>query len=70
MVDPLTKEQAAKQRYGGWAGLPNGRPFDAAHCAYTVQPAASVRFLQCSRKPGHGPDELYCRQHAAKMILR
>ena len=24
------------------------------------------RSHQCNRKPGHGPDEAYCRQHAKK----
>ena len=66
MIDPpKTKEEAAKLRYGVWGGEPNGHAFDPRHCAYEV--SGDWMGYQCYRKPGHGPDGLYCKQHA-KMV--
>jgi len=66
MIDaPKTFREAASRRYGAWAGNPKGRAYMASQCAYSVYP--NERFAipkQCTRKPGHGPDALYCAQHA------
>ncbi len=42
-------------------------PFNPGYCAYEVLDRRQ-RGKQCRNKPGHGPAELYCPQHA-KMIL-
>jgi len=68
---PRTRAEAEKRRYGGWraGGIPSV-PFDPEHCAVEVWPLGYVtpnHAQQCFRAPGHGPDSLYCRQHA-KMV--
>ena len=54
------------RRYGVWAGEPKGYPEDMTQCVAEVGNFASI-FYQCSRKRGHGPDGLYCKQHANKL---
>ena len=51
--------------YGAWAGNSKGQPYDPERCAYAVRydPRSPTKF-QCSRKRGHGPDGLFCKQHA------
>ena len=49
------------RRYGAWAGNPAGTPEDPFKCIEVVPDG--YRSCQCSRKRGHGPDGLYCRQH-------
>jgi hypothetical protein len=62
---PTTKEEAAKCRYRNWAGNPGGDRYNPTQCAEEVPDGGrSVLFHQCYRKPGYGPDELYCKQHA------
>lgn len=53
-------------RYGQWAGEPNGRPWLSFRCAYEVFPHIGIHY-QCVRKPGHGPNALFCKQHG-KMV--
>lgn len=55
----------SERRYGEWAGNPNGMPEDPTCCIKEVVPSDG-RWIpyQCSRKRGHGPDGLYCKQHA------
>lgn len=52
-----------KERYGTWAGNPVGFAFDPEQCAYET---FFVKHLprQCTRKPGHGQNNLFCKQHA------
>ncbi len=38
-------------------------------CAYVIQEKWSNNYQQCPRRPGHGPANLYCKQHA-KMVER
>lgn len=45
--------------YNQWGGRP--REEDAARCIEYVWDG--WRNHQCSRKRGHGPDRLYCKQH-------
>ncbi len=67
MIDePKTLAEAQITRYGYWAGNPKGVPYCPNQCAYRVFPA-NGRWHQCSRRKGHGPDGLYCQQHAAKL---
>ena len=56
-----------KRRYGVWNGCPKGKPEDPTHCIEEVWLSGSSWIpYQCSRKRGHGPDGLYCKQHAKK----
>jgi hypothetical protein len=57
-----TRAEAEQHRYGSWAGFPKGHKFDPFRCAQEV--SSDYLFHQCQRKPGHGPDALYCKQHA------
>ncbi len=68
MIDcPKTKAEAKACKYGEWAGWPRGMAYNPACCAYEIW--EDMHSFQCSRKNGHGPDGLYCKQHA-KMIER
>ena len=64
---PKTKEEAKKYRYTEWVGNPRGTAYDVSRCAMEVHESGSgCLFYQCQRKPGHGPSELYCKQHAKR----
>lgn len=63
MIDPpKTKAEAAEYRYNQWAGNPAGSQHIETRCAYEI--FWTFHSYQCSLKPGHGPDGLYCKQHA------
>jgi len=65
---PKTQVEAKAYRYNAWAGNPEGTPWCPDRCAMEVYGAGvSRRFYQCSRKPGKGPDSLYCAQHAKRV---
>jgi hypothetical protein len=66
---PKTRAEAEKLIYG--CGI-SKRPYDPAHCADEVNIGDSrwSRYAQCSRKPGHGPDGLFCKQHDPAYIQR
>lgn len=68
--DPKTLAEAVSNRYGQWAGNPNGSQFNAQNCAYEVFPHNGWVSYQCRRKPGHGPASLYCKQHSKKARTR
>ena len=59
--EPRTKAEAEKRRYGVWGGNPKGNVYNPNQCAMGVTTAWTPG--QCTRKPGHGPDSLYCKQH-------
>ena len=59
---PETKAEAEAYHYGSWGAI----AYDPKRCAYEFYDRNWLMF-QCSRKPGHGPDELYCKQHAKKV---
>lgn len=61
--DPETRAEAEKKKYGPSY---DSRSFDEEHCAATV--FGPYRPYQCTRKPGHGPDHLYCKQHAKQFV--
>lgn len=63
---PKTVKEAKAHRYHKWAGNPKGCGYNEKRCAYEVFGDFCVSY-QCSRKNGHGPDKLYCKQHA-KMV--
>lgn len=75
MIDPpKSRAEAQRRTYGH--GLWGKEKFNPARCAYEV--ASGYRaptWNQCTRKPGYGPDQLYCKQHdpatiAAKRAAR
>ncbi len=47
--EPTTKDEAAKYRYGRWAGRPFGDGYDAAKCAAEVSDGWMHK--QCAKKP-------------------
>jgi len=63
---PRTRAEAEKMRYGEYRpALVFGWGFDRFKCAWAVRGYLRHQIEhQCSRKPGHGPDKLYCKQHA------
>lgn len=60
---PQTVEEVRKLRYGYRREV----PFDPERCAYKVWAAFCVEFIQCHRRTGHGPADLYCKLHAKKV---
>ena len=50
------------RRYNVWAGNPDGVPEDPTRCIAEVY--RDWRFVQCSRRRGHGPNGLWCKQHS------
>jgi hypothetical protein len=59
------------RRYRVWAGNPDGRKEDVSRCVCSVSEGGrSVLSSQCMRKRGHGPDGLYCKQHASKIRMK
>ena len=62
--------------YGAGPNRPDGTREDVTKCIETVHPlgpgagVATFYGKQCSRKHGHGPDGLYCKQHGEKVLER
>lgn len=53
--------------YGRWAGNPKGNLEDVTRCIESVTRNERGAIAgQCGFKRGHGPDGLYCKQHATK----
>ena len=64
MIDlPKTKEEARTYRYGQWAGSV-GRKYKEDYCAWEIWPDSGWIPYQCTRKNGHGINNLYCKQHS------
>lgn len=69
MKNPKTKEEAKTTRYNRWSGNPKGMPHDEKYCAAEVhEQGRGALFYQCRKKPGHGPDGLYCSSHAKRLF--
>lgn len=66
LYPPLTKEEATKYKYHGRVSNPVSSVYQPGRCAFEVFEMGSGR--QCNRRSGHGPDNLYCKQHAAEVI--
>ena len=57
--------------YGRNDGLHRPTPYKPDRCAYEVsEPPHYLSSHQCTRKPGHGPDGLFCKQHARVVTRR
>lgn len=62
---PRTLSEAQQLRYGVRASRPVGTPYTSERCAMpTWEQSRWPIEYQCKRKPGHGPGQLYCKQHA------
>lgn len=65
---PTTLEEAKTFRYCRWGGCPDGTPWRKNQCAMDVHDIGRGALShQCSRNSGHGPDGLFCSQHAAEL---
>ena len=66
---PKTKEEAENRDYCVRRLYDvAAKKYNPSQCAYHVFPWRwTDKDHQCSRSPGHGPDGLYCKQHA-KMV--
>lgn len=60
----MSRQHTHKERYGEWAGCPKGYAPDPKKCAAEV--CSGYLFHQCSRALGHGPNGVYCKQHAKR----
>ena len=61
------KQKDGLRIYGRWAGNPQGIKENLTRCAEQVHESGrGIRFYQCTRNRGYGPDGLYCKQHAKK----
>jgi hypothetical protein len=59
-----------ERRYGVWTGQPQGTPERVKCCVEEIWPVKGSWIPhQCYRKRGHGPDGLYCKQHAKKYMI-
>ena len=67
---PMTKAEAEKYRYDRSSLNPQGNAYNPARCAKEVSDGTVWHHLQCYRKPGKGPDGLYCAQHARILEAR
>lgn len=62
---PMNISQARIYRYNVHTDKPGGEDFKESQCAYEVVGAHKDGVAnQCSRLPGYGPGELWCKQHA------
>lgn len=65
---PTTSEEVAQHKYGRDEGIYKPAKYNPLRCAYEVsEPPYYIHSAQCLRKPGHGPGQLYCKQHAKKI---
>lgn len=54
--------------YGRWGGNKKGVPEKTENCIESVFRGRSPIESQCSRKRGHGPLGLYCKQHGKNKL--
>jgi hypothetical protein len=64
MNPPKTRTEAEQYYYYGHNGV---MVFMNGRCAWELWSDGAIYCRQCSRKSGHGPDKLYCKQHARKV---
>ncbi len=63
----IEKSVLYKEKYGAWAGDPEGQKPDFEHCCVEVYrwPGGTG---QCSKKRGYGPEGAYCKQHDPEAV--
>jgi len=67
IAPPKSRREAERCTYGD--SLLGKAPFNPSRCAFEViENSRSPRFYQCQRKPGFGPDGIFCRQHEPAAI--
>lgn len=61
----MNENKLYPNRYGAWAGNPEGAAPDFTHCCeeVTFYIGRWPKNKQCDRKRGYGPDQAYCKQH-------
>jgi hypothetical protein len=62
-----TLKEAKKYRYDVSGMTSLGNQYEGGRCAEEICDFKRRRFPQCSRKNGHGPGKLYCKQHAKRI---
>lgn len=62
---PRTFSEAQSVRYGTTRDNPLGTAHCSLQCAADVVSIFGRELRQCGRKPGYGPEQLYCKQHSA-----
>lgn len=63
--EPKNRKEAEAYQYGGY-----NNPYNPERCAAVSCDKSNPRWPrwhQCLRKPGHGPDEAFCKQHAEQI---
>ena len=60
----MDKPTAYMRRYGIWSGNIRGAPYKHDRCCVEALLQGHYVSAQCVRPNGHGPDGLYCFQHA------
>lgn len=60
---PHNLEEARKYSYDQTGINPQGIGFATWKCAAEIA-VSDWHYAQCSRKPGYGPDKIFCKQHA------
>lgn len=68
---PKNLKEAKKYSYGQAHGMSRGPNYNPARCAASVSDGLPFpSFNQCCRKPGFGPDKIFCRQHDPEEIKK
>ncbi len=68
MNQPKSLAEAKAHVYGKWAGC-SGHKYDPKRCAcHTMTGGRGSLPTQCWRKPGSGPDGIYCANHAEEFF--
>lgn len=63
-MNPSSRAEAEKASYGRRYGSDTGRKYDPLKCAESVRNNGRwPSFHQCNRKPGFGPDGIFCKAH-------
>lgn len=66
-----SRAEAEKYRYGCWGGNPNGEAYDPKCCAERVCGSGRGDMPhQCTKKPGFGPDGIFCKQHDPEYVAK
>jgi hypothetical protein len=64
MREPVAESNLYQDKYGAWAGFPEGHKPDLTRCCEEVRsPGRWASYHQCTKPRGHGPDGAYCKQH-------
>lgn len=65
-MQPMSKEDARKHRYGIESFNPKGQAYQENRCAFDIARRYGCPG-QCLKANGFGPEGIYCRQHAKVM---